>query len=80
MTYDPTEVDRRAMLPTMPAELAARLAAGEDVWNTAEMQERYTVLGFMAPFVAVARKADGAKGSLMFNHSPRYYFGWKADA
>ena len=79
MTYDRTEATRRAMLPDMPAELAARLAAGEEVWSTAEMTSRYEVLGFLAPFVVVRRKSDDAKGTLMFAHSPRYYFGWKAD-
>ena len=31
---DPTEDIRRSMLPEMPAELAARVEAGEQVWDT----------------------------------------------
>ena len=33
----------------------------------------------MAPFVAVRRKSDGAKGSMEFTHSPRFYFNFVAD-
>ena len=31
----------------------------------------------MAPLVVVRRKSDGVKGSLMFQHSPRFYFGFE---
>jgi hypothetical protein len=31
----------------------------------------------MAPLVVVRRKADGVKGSLEFQHMPRYYFGFQ---
>jgi hypothetical protein len=34
------------------------------------------VIGFMAPLVVVRRKHDGKKGSLEFQHSPRFYFGF----
>jgi hypothetical protein len=76
---DDTEITRRAMLPLMPAELELRIRAGESVWNTDEMRQEFDVLGFAAPFMAVRRKADGVKGSLMFTHSPRWYFGWQED-
>jgi hypothetical protein len=33
----------------------------------------------MAPFVVVRRKADGVKGSLMFQHMPRFYYGFAKD-
>jgi hypothetical protein len=49
------------------------------VWNTEELSRDYSVLGFMAPFVVVKRKSDGAKGSLMFQHSPRFYFNFRED-
>lgn len=77
--HDDTEAARRALVPTMPAELAARVEAGETVWDTDAMRAEFTVTGFLAPFVAVRRKSDGVTGSLMFAHSPRYYFGWSAD-
>lgn len=68
---------RAAMIPKMPAELAARVEAGEQVWDTTQLQEDFEVTGFAAPFVVVRRKSDGARGTLMFAHSPRYYFGWE---
>ena len=49
------------------------------VWNTAELCAEFEVLGFMAPYVVVRRKADGSKGSLEFQHSPRMYFNFKPD-
>jgi hypothetical protein len=48
-----------------------------DVWNLQEVQESFTIHGFGAPFVAVTRKSDGIKGSLEFQHMPRFYFNFK---
>lgn len=48
-------------------------------WTTAQLQEEFTVLGFMAPYIVVQRNSDGKKGSLQFKHSPRIYFGWQED-
>jgi len=45
-----------------------------EVWDTKEMQEHFRVIGFLAPYVAVVRKSDGKKGSLEFQHHPRFYF------
>ncbi len=44
------------------------------VWSTNEMTEDFTCIGFMAPYVVVRRKSDGVKGSLEFQHQPRFYF------
>jgi hypothetical protein len=76
---DPTADQRAALVPEMPAELAARVAAGERVWTTAEMTKEFEVLGFAYGFAVVRRRSDGVVGSLMFTHSPRFYFGWKED-
>lgn len=70
---------RRALLPEMPAECLAAIERGELVYSTVTMTELFEVIGFAAPFVVVRRRLDGAKGTLMFTHSPRYYFGWVAD-
>jgi hypothetical protein len=48
------------------------------VWNTKEVQQDFTVLSFLAPYVIVVRKSDGAKGRLEFQHSPRFYFNFIA--
>lgn len=79
MPADPTEVFRRDLIPTMPAELLAAIDRGEQVWDTASLQADFEVLGFMAPLVVVRRRADGVRGSLQFAHSPRYYFGWEPE-
>ena len=44
------------------------------VWDTNEMTEQFEVLGFAAPVVVVRRKSDGKRGSLYFQHWPRFYF------
>lgn len=49
------------------------------VWDTKELQEEFKVLGFMAPYVVVERKADSKKGTLTFQHAPRFYFGFQPD-
>lgn len=49
------------------------------VWDTDELSRDFEVLGFMAPYVVVIDKATGRKGSLMFQHYPRYYWGWMED-
>ena len=43
------------------------------VWNTEELTQDYTVVGFCAPFVQVERKSDDATGTLEFMHMPRFY-------
>ena len=58
-------------------ERAALEATHGQVWNTDELQRDYDVTGFMAPFVVVKRKSDGVVGSLMFQHSPRYYYSFQ---
>ena len=76
---DETEATRRAMIPEMPAQLAARVERGEQVWNTDELTKDFEVLGFMAPFVVVRKRDTGERGTLQFTHDPRYYFGWLSE-
>ena len=44
------------------------------VWDTAELTEEFSVESFMAPYVFVKRKKDSTRGSLKFNHRPRFYY------
>jgi len=79
---DTTEEIRRAMqaeINAAAAERAALEAKHGKIWNTQELQEDFSVLGFAAPLVIVRRKSDGIKGSLLFQHSPRYYFSFAAE-
>jgi hypothetical protein len=74
---DPTESIRRELLTQINAEPGSRgylEAKHGQVWSTDQLQEDFDVLGFAAPLVVVRRKADGVKGSLMFQVSPRFYF------
>ena len=80
---DPTEPVRRAMIegqqavgPLTREQLAA--VHGE-VLDTAELQKRYKVKWFMAPFVIVERLLDNKLGTLEFQHQPRFYYGWTPD-
>jgi hypothetical protein len=69
----------QAEINAAAAERATLETKHGQVWNTQELQEDFTVLGFMAPFVVVRRNSDGIKGAMQFQHSPRYYFGFKAE-
>lgn len=62
------------MINSERADRAALEAKWGQCWDTQELQRDYQVIGFAAPFVVVLRKSDGQKGSLMFQHMPRYYF------
>ena len=79
--FDPTEQIRRELVADINAQPGSREfleAKYGQVWDTQQLQEDFTVEGFLAPFVGVRRKSDGAKGSLMFQHNPRFYFNFEA--
>ena len=50
-----------------------------ETYDSARLIAAFTVEGFSAPYVFVTRKSDGQRGTLEFTHSPRIYFGFKAD-
>jgi hypothetical protein len=50
-----------------------------DVWDSEELARDFEVLGFRAPFVVVERRSDGTRGSIMFQHDPRFYFEFRTD-
>jgi hypothetical protein len=70
---DATEGYRRALKGALDTTGIPEAYDGP-TWDTGEMQEEFEVEGFAAPFVVVKRKSDGAKGTLLFTHSPRTYF------
>lgn len=79
---DPTETIRRQQLAEINAEPGSREALEAQhgrVWDTGELQDEFQALGFMAPYIIVRRRADGVKGSLMFQHNPRFYFGFQPE-
>lgn len=74
---DETEDTRRALVAVISADPGSREALeGEygQVWDTTQLTEEFSVEGFAAPFVVATRKSDGVRGSLMFQHRPRFYF------
>jgi hypothetical protein len=79
---DQTELARRQRLVEINAEPGSRAAleaAHGPVWDTDELRRDFEVLGFLAPVVVVRRRSDGRKGSLEFQHQPRFYFGFVPD-
>ena len=77
---DPTETIRRqrlAEINLVPGSREALEAAYGQVWDTDQLSEEFEAIGFMAPLIVVRRRADGVKGSLEFQHSPRFYFGFQ---
>lgn len=73
--HDPTEAIRRVMTANINSQPDEALP--EEQWTTDQVRELFEVEGFAAPFVLVRRKSDGKRGTLMFRHSPRVYFGWQ---
>jgi hypothetical protein len=74
---DPTESIRRQMVADINAAPGSRERLEADygkVWDTDQLREEFEVVGFLAPLVVVRRKSDGVRGSLMFQHNPRFYF------
>jgi hypothetical protein len=79
-TIDPTESARRELTAEINAAKAQREQMEQEygkVWSTSELSQDFEVKGFMAPLVVVKRKSDGVKGTLMFQHNPRLYFGFE---
>jgi hypothetical protein len=79
---DPTEAARRERLAEINAEPGSREALAAEhgqVWDGEQLRQDFEVIGFLAPLVVVRRKADGVKGSLEFQHMPRFYFNFVPD-
>ena len=79
--FDPTEAARRELASQINAEPGSREALEAEhgqVWDTQELGRDYDVLGFASPMVVVRRRADGVRGSLFFQHHPRFYFNFQA--
>jgi len=79
-TRDDTEQMRRDLVRQIngnPQIRESLEAAYGQVWDSDELAIDFAVEGFAAPFVVVIRKADGVKGSLQFQHSPRFYYAFQ---
>ena len=79
---DSTEAIRRQQTAAINAIEGSREyleAKHGQVWDTSELQDEFEVIGFIAPFVGVIRRADGVRGSVMFQANPRFYFSFQPD-
>lgn len=79
---DPTETIRRQQVAEINADPGSREALEAthgQVYDTQQLREQFEVLGFAAPLIVVRRRSDGVKGSLYFQHNPRFYFDFQAD-
>lgn len=87
---DKTEFPRRIIQSEIYAEIEstdedkerARLVekyGADNVWDTDELSRNFEAIGFMAPFCVVRRKSDDVKGSVQFQHHPRFYFNFLKD-
>ncbi len=80
--HDPTESIRRQQVAEINLQPGSREALEDkhgEVWDTQQLRDDFDVLGFLAPYIVVRRKSDGVKGSLTFQHDPRFYFGFKEE-
>ena len=78
---DPTETIRRvAEINAHPQSRQGLEAMHGQVWDTGELSRDFEVLGSTAPFAEVIRKKDQRRGSLEFQHHPRFYYDFKPDA
>lgn len=62
--------------PSTKEELESEMG---QVWDTNELLKDFHVIQFAAPLVVVKRRSDGTLGTLLFQHAPRYYWGWKEE-
>jgi len=79
---DVTETTRRSEVARINAEPGSREALEAEygtVYSTDEAREHFTFEGFLAPYVVVTRKVDNVRGTLTFQHHPRFYFDFQAD-
>lgn len=79
---DPTDSIRRAMVADINSDPLGRNGLESlhgQVWDISEVRKEFEIVAFLAPFVEVKRKRDGAIGSMLFQAFPRFYFGWQKD-
>lgn len=82
ITVDPTESIRRKMVATINDNAGVRSELEKlygKVWNTSELTSDFEVKSFMAPYVLVRRRTDGVLGTMLYQHSPRFYYTFQED-
>ena len=77
--FEIVRMQRLVEINVEPKSRQALRAVYGRVWDIDELRAEFEVIGFMAPFVGVRRRTDGQKGSLEFQHNPRFYFSFVPD-
>jgi hypothetical protein len=62
-----------------PRHITALELDYEEIWGEDDVGERFEIYGYKPPFAIAVDKVTGDKGSLIFQNSPRYYFGWSPE-
>jgi hypothetical protein len=76
---DETLNPRRAMVEELNQEPLPRKGLEElygEVWDSVELQNTWEVMAFLAPFVVVKNRLTKERGTLCFQHRPRFYFSY----
>lgn len=73
---DPTEGFRRELVHAINS---GTIQPEGREWTTEELTAEFEIIGFLAPYVAVKNRVTGKKGSMLFRHNPRVYFGYAED-
>lgn len=79
---DATENIRRALVQRINAESTSRESLEQRygrVWNTEELRAEFEVIRFAAPLVIVMKRSTGERGTMFFQHEPRFYFSYESD-
>jgi hypothetical protein len=71
--------NRALELNSRPGSRSELTAQYGRVWDTEELSRDFEVIGFAAPYVVVRWRGDGRRGSLEFQHHPRFYFNFEED-
>ena len=50
-----------------------------EVWDEDELSQEFEILGFRPPFAMVKRRFNGARGTVLYQDDPRYYFNFEQD-
>lgn len=85
--YTADEMNREELFGAINAEVesedpekerARLLKSWPEVWDIEEVRKEFEICGFAAPFCVVIRKCDWTPGYVLFQHDPRFYFGFES--
>lgn len=80
--HEETEAIRRRLYTEINSKPCTREELEREqgqVWSPSEVARDFELLQFSAPLVVARRREDMKLGSLYFQHSPRFYWGWRED-